>query len=115
MRGAVYYGDVNRKYTKHSLKSGIRLLMPGQRRLPTLLEMSRAQGFPDSIGFAGMRLEPSIQAIANAVPPPYARALGRALIDALFLEHLANKPCLANAASITQIVRRVEIKQEPED
>jgi len=52
------------------------------RRL-TVREMARLQGFMDSYTFAGTKTEQSRQ-VANAVPPPVARALGRYLRKTVF-------------------------------
>jgi DNA (cytosine-5)-methyltransferase 1 len=55
---------------------------PTEDRSITLREGARLQGFPDDYVFAGTRGD-GARLIGNAVPPPLATALGRALIRAL--------------------------------
>lgn len=51
-----------------------------QFRMPTLLEVARAQGFPDDFVFCGTKKE-RWQQIGRAVPPPFAEAAARAMIE----------------------------------
>lgn len=60
-----------------------------------------------------MDIEAQLQGIANAVPPPYARAIGAKLNDARFLEFLSPRE---DTQGIAAIVKRngagVKVKQE---
>lgn len=69
-----------------------RTLVAGHRALPvhpwldrtvSVREAARIQGFPDSYIFCGPRSEQPIQ-VANAVPPPVARAIAGYLRDLLY-------------------------------
>jgi len=53
---------------------------PFEHRSITPREAARLQGFPDSFEFKGNRFAIRHQ-IGNAVPPPMAEAIGKALID----------------------------------
>ena len=55
---------------------------PEQHRSLTLREGARLQGFPDHFRFYGTRHDIRLQ-IGNAVPPPLAKATGRAVMDIL--------------------------------
>jgi DNA (cytosine-5)-methyltransferase 1 len=68
-----------------------RTLVAGHRALPvhptlhrtmSVREAARIQGFPDTYVFCGPKAEQPLQ-VANAVPPPVARALGLHLIGLL--------------------------------
>lgn len=68
-----------------------RTLVAGHRALPvhpwldrsiSVREAARIQGFPDSYVFCGPRAEQPLQ-VANAVPPPLARAVARELRNVL--------------------------------
>jgi DNA (cytosine-5)-methyltransferase 1 len=52
---------------------------PKENRNITMREAARLQGFPDQFEFEGNRVDVAHQ-IGNAVPPPLAGALGRALL-----------------------------------
>lgn len=70
-----------------------RFAHPEEHRSITLREGARLQGFPDDFEFLGSR-EDGARMIGNAVPPPVAEALGRALSEAL-------RPSSATAESTT--------------
>ncbi|KAB2720393.1 DNA cytosine methyltransferase [Brucella intermedia] len=55
---------------------------PEQHRSLTLREGARLQGFPDDFRFCGTRYDVRLQ-IGNAVPPPLASAVGKAIIRVL--------------------------------
>jgi DNA (cytosine-5)-methyltransferase 1 len=55
---------------------------PVEDRSITLREGARLQGFPDDFVFLGNR-EEGARLIGNAVPPPLAKALGRAIAESL--------------------------------
>ncbi|KAF8891199.1 hypothetical protein BD779DRAFT_1513769 [Infundibulicybe gibba] len=62
------------------------LLHPSQKRVVTVRECARAQGFPDCYNFASANhlvVQNQIRQIGNAVPVPLALALGKSLGDAL--------------------------------
>ena len=76
-----------------------RTLVAGHRALPvhpsedraiTVREAARIQGFPDSYFFCGPRASQPLQ-VANAVPPPLARAIGREMRASL--EAAGHKGC----------------------
>jgi|GEM_PF-1908042 len=52
----------------------------GRFRAPTLLEVRRAQGFPDGFNFRGNQRE-IYEQIGRAVPPPFAAAVAQAIIE----------------------------------
>ncbi|KAI0064526.1 S-adenosyl-L-methionine-dependent methyltransferase [Artomyces pyxidatus] len=68
---------------------GSAVLHPTQKRVLTVRECARAQGFPDHWQFLSVNKNPrevlndQLRQIGNAVPIPLARALGGALGDAL--------------------------------
>jgi DNA (cytosine-5)-methyltransferase 1 len=72
-------------YTIHSrfyrTETG-RFIHPEHHRAITFREAARLQGFPDDFKFCGSRREIARQ-IGNAVPPPLARAVARALLSAI--------------------------------
>jgi DNA (cytosine-5)-methyltransferase 1 len=57
---------------------------PAESRTISLREGARLQGFPDDFVFEGTKVEVARQ-IGNAVPPPLAKAIGKALARALRL------------------------------
>jgi DNA (cytosine-5)-methyltransferase 1 len=59
-----------------------RYLHPDQHRPITHREAARLMGFPDDFRFCGTKVEIARQ-IGNAVPPPFAGALGRLVADML--------------------------------
>jgi len=59
-----------------------RYLHPDQHRPITHREAARLMGFPDDFHFCGNKVEVARQ-IGNAVPPPFAGALGRLVADML--------------------------------
>ncbi|KAL4067750.1 hypothetical protein V8B97DRAFT_1915370 [Scleroderma yunnanense] len=69
-------------------KSGA-VLHPSQKRILTVRECARAQGFPDYYEFVSVNesprkvLEDQLRQIGNAVPVPFAYALGKSLGRAL--------------------------------
>ncbi|KAG0701495.1 hypothetical protein DFH29DRAFT_1000139 [Suillus ampliporus] len=70
---------------------GGQVLHPSQKRILTVRECARAQGFPDDYEFVSVNKERKMvkaindqfRQIGNAVPIPLARALGQALGDAM--------------------------------
>ncbi|RPD66509.1 S-adenosyl-L-methionine-dependent methyltransferase, partial [Lentinus tigrinus ALCF2SS1-7] len=68
---------------------GGRVIHPNQKRVLTLREYARSQGFPDSYQFLSTSTTPSkvledqMRQIGNAVPVPLALALGKAVGKAL--------------------------------
>lgn len=64
----------------------MRLRLPdGRRRRLTAREAARLQGFPDRFEFVGTKAE-RFRQIGNAVPPPYALALAKAMAACLATE-----------------------------
>lgn len=59
-----------------------RVLHPEQKRVVSVRECARSQGFPDSYKFYGNVLDKHRQ-IGNAVPPPLSRAIGLEIKDAI--------------------------------
>ncbi|KAF9066329.1 S-adenosyl-L-methionine-dependent methyltransferase [Rhodocollybia butyracea] len=89
-----YYGrlDPNECFTTSMTKCSpnikfCRILHPTQKRIITVLEYARSQGFPDDYTFmrtfSVMEAKLAYKEIGNAVPIPLALALGRALGSAL--------------------------------
>jgi DNA (cytosine-5)-methyltransferase 1 len=58
-----------------------RFAHPNLDRNITMREAARLQGFPDDFGFEGGKV-PVAHQIGNAVPPPLAEAIGRAIVRA---------------------------------
>ena len=59
------------------------MLHPTQRRLLTVRECARAQGFPDWVEFAtDANLQEAYKQIGNAVPVPLGAAIGRSIVTA---------------------------------
>ncbi len=58
-----------------------RVFHPEQDRVISVRESARAQGFPDRVRFIG-ELSSRYQQVGNAVPPPLARAIGLAIMEA---------------------------------
>ncbi|KAG8805933.1 hypothetical protein FRC18_006411 [Serendipita sp. 400] len=65
-----------------------KVLHPSQRRLITVREAARAQGFPDHFTFCGDATS-VIRQIGNAVPTQLGEAFGKAFRDALISQKLA--------------------------
>lgn len=59
---------------------------PSQYRAISIREAARLQGFPDSYIFKGSRTSQSEQ-VANAVPPPLARAIAKAILKAYHIKN----------------------------
>lgn len=58
-------------------------LHPTQRRLLTVRECARAQGFPDWVHFhTDSNMRSAYKQIGNAVPVPLSQAIGKSLIAA---------------------------------
>jgi DNA (cytosine-5)-methyltransferase 1 len=86
--GAQYVRFVDRAKPAHTMRAGyfksrgaealVEYPASGRVRLLTERECARIQGFPDAYRFVGARSSVYAQ-IGNAVPPPLAEALGRAL------------------------------------
>ncbi|EPQ57871.1 S-adenosyl-L-methionine-dependent methyltransferase [Gloeophyllum trabeum ATCC 11539] len=70
-------------------KPGGKVLHPTQKRVITVRECARAQGFPDNYVFvtegktANARVQDQLKQIGNAVPIPLGRALGMAIGESL--------------------------------
>jgi len=58
-----------------------RFAHPSEHRNITMREAARLQGFPDDFEFRGSRVDVAHQ-VGNAVPPPLAAALGKAILAA---------------------------------
>ncbi|CAG8629871.1 5745_t:CDS:2, partial [Acaulospora morrowiae] len=69
------------------------VIHPNQRRIVTVRECARAQGFPDWFVFYSDRddTKDMHRQIGNAVPPPLANALGRHLVKSLYKKYDDNK------------------------
>ncbi|KAJ1935522.1 hypothetical protein FBU59_005358, partial [Linderina macrospora] len=74
-------------------KSGT-VILPNQRRVLSVRECARAQGFPDTFQFYSI-VENDIRdmhrQIGNAVPPPLAFALSQRLREALFSDYIEHQ------------------------
>jgi len=72
-------------------------LHPSQKRIITVREAARSQGFPDSHVFESINSKPSkiiedqLRQIGNAVAIPFALALGKELGKAMILEWEKNQ------------------------
>lgn len=78
-------GDKYFKTMLTVMAAGDSMLHPTQRRLFTVRECARAQGFPDWIEFhtdAEANLSSAYRQIGNAVPVPLGVAIGKSLIAA---------------------------------
>ncbi|KAI0636601.1 S-adenosyl-L-methionine-dependent methyltransferase [Trametes polyzona] len=68
---------------------GGKVIHPEQKRILTVRECARAQGFPDSYRFLSDKMKPrqqiadQLRQIGNAVPVPLSLALGRSMAEAL--------------------------------
>ncbi|KAJ2006900.1 hypothetical protein GGI04_001720 [Coemansia thaxteri] len=83
-------------------KSGT-VLLYDQRRVLTVRECARAQGFPDTFRFYSINEKSTkdmYRQIGNAVPPPLAYALSLELRDALFQDFVAHAPDSVLAADV---------------
>jgi DNA (cytosine-5)-methyltransferase 1 len=76
------WDELSRTITAHIAKDGYWYIHPVQDRTLSIREAARVQTFPDAFRFAGT---PShrFRQIGNAVPPLFAEAIGRSLMDAL--------------------------------
>ncbi|KAJ1575926.1 hypothetical protein NDA11_003034 [Ustilago hordei] len=64
------------------------MLHPTQRRLLTVRECARAQGFPDWVHFhTDANLQSAYRQIGNAVPVPLSQAIGKSLTAARMKDH----------------------------
>jgi DNA (cytosine-5)-methyltransferase 1 len=63
-------------------KDGGSLLHPAENRMVGTRELARLQGFPDEFSWLDLPYADVHHLIGNSVPPPMARAIGRALLDA---------------------------------
>ncbi|CAG8512544.1 12197_t:CDS:10 [Ambispora leptoticha] len=74
------------------------VLHPNQRRILTVRECARAQGFPDDFIFYSDRgdMKDLHRQIGNAVPPPLAFALGEFLVKALFEKYKQERVNIKN-------------------
>ena len=79
-KGPISYRRLEGGKIARTLVAGHRALPvhPAQDRTISVREAARIQGFPDSFVFAGVRSNQPLQ-VANAVPPPLARALAQHL------------------------------------
>ncbi|KAJ1923174.1 hypothetical protein EC988_010437, partial [Linderina pennispora] len=71
-------------------KSGT-VILPNQRRVLSVRECARAQGFPDTFQFYSIvenDIKDMHRQIGNAVPPPLAYALSQRLREALFSDYI---------------------------
>lgn len=59
-----------------------RFIHPDQNRVLSVRECARAQGFPDSVTFYG-GLTSQYKQIGNAVPPPLAKSIGKAILSSM--------------------------------
>lgn len=62
------------------------VIHPTQKRVVTVRECARVQGFPDTFKFHSIKndIKDMHRQIGNAVPPPLADAIGRSLVEAWF-------------------------------
>ena len=83
-KGPISYRRLEGGHVARTLVSGHRALPvhPQLDRTISVREAARIQGFPDSFVFAGVRSNQPLQ-VANAVPPPLARALAEHLLGFL--------------------------------
>ncbi|KAF9437753.1 hypothetical protein BGZ76_011283 [Entomortierella beljakovae] len=68
-----------------------KVIHPNQRRVLSVRESARVQGFPDDFEFLSTNgdTKSMYMQVGNAVPPPLARALGLKLRDAMMLNSLS--------------------------
>ena len=69
------------------------MIHPNQRRIITVRECARAQGFPDRFIFYSDRddTKDMHRQIGNAVPPPLAFALGKCLLESVLRKSLIDQ------------------------
>ncbi len=73
------------------------VLHPSQKRVVSVRECARSQGFPDSFRFYSTNddVKDMHRQVGNAVPPPLAEAIGKKIVDAWF-QHWCQKRSAAN-------------------
>ena len=103
------WNNLSRSITAHIGRDGYWYIHPEQHRTLTIREAARIQTFPDRFRFAGTPSH-AFRQIGEAVPPLFAKALGKAIISAIFAgERRRSRP----STNEISLVLRSWLKKRP--
>jgi DNA (cytosine-5)-methyltransferase 1 len=104
--------DLSRTITAHIAKDGYWYIHPRQDRTLTVREAARLQTFPDYYRFAGPP-SAAFRQIGNAVPPFFAEAIGRQVIEALDNPTKAGVSSTETASILSSWFQSAELRSMP--
>lgn len=106
------WDGLSRTITAHIGKDGYWYIHPEQHRTLTIREAARLQTFPDRFRFAGTPSH-ALRQIGEAVPPLFAKALGKAILRSLLTR--GRHPSPLSTTEISSALRGWLIKKRKSD